>query len=187
MECGVSSSVDPCSIRLPPRLACAISCSLERDIYFLDQGPICPCCNMPRRDSNRASCSLANVVMTNAHSDENPFDGWRTEIRAFCDDVRQQLSTIRDEIETNKRESAIVAVQVVQNETPIETSASVPEATLSNASPEGIITAQDSSPRVTNGTPSDAAEANPSNDTTEDRLQSVRRQLQAMLNSADHS
>ena len=101
--------------------------------------------------------------MTNTHPDRS-FDLWRREITTFCDQIRGELDSIRDDLQTE-----------VKTETSDET-LDILEATDSEQKPK-ILQTKELPKRVnTEEKPADA------NDTDE-RLQNVRRQLQAMLNT----
>ena len=117
--------------------------------------------------------------MTNASSDDNPFDSWRAEIRAFCGDIRQELEAISAEIDAVQPEKTTAAIAPTALPNDDMPTASTSAAKLPTPQPE-----VDTVVAASHATPTDAAPT-PDGDRTEDRLQSVRLQLQAMLNSVN--
>ncbi|MCA9215170.1 MAG: hypothetical protein KDB27_19010 [Planctomycetales bacterium] len=120
--------------------------------------------------------------MTDDSQAANPYDQWRTEIRSFCDDVRRQLTDIRDEIEhaviqdspnvdVAEADEQLVAVASEQSEPRGETEQQ--KRSQQEALRRGPSKLEEVKPEATPNKTSAGS--------TEDRLQNVRRQLETML------
>jgi len=134
--------------------------------------------------------------MTNAHTDENPFNAWRKEIQEFCDDIRRQLASISDRINAVESdppptvEDSTVA-SVVDDATVLPVLSVCEVAAANDVDPAIELASENESEAAetdANHVVSNVDEE-PSCDhdasSTEDRLQTVRRQLQAMLDSVE--
>ena len=114
--------------------------------------------------------------MTNAQSTETAFEEWREEIRAFCDEVRDELSAISKRIDAERKHQKVVTFELSQETEPIEE-------TPSNQQPAILSAARQSSLTVDATDEEVLPSAESENKETADRLQHVRRQLQAMLSA----
>ena len=102
-----------------------------------------------------------------------------SDIRAFCGDIRQELDAISAEIDAvqpEKPPAAIAPTAAPNNEVPTASTLAAKRAT-----PQPEV---DAVVAASHATPTEPAPT-PDGDRTEDRLQSVRMQLQAMLNSVN--